>query len=213
MKIRDKEINYRKWKVKDKIKFLNDFKNNDDLAADNLVRSCLEKQDLILSDNELKLVMFHMRSESIGDTLSFDIDCEHCNKIFKTSLKILDIMNPNYSDFKPISIKNIIINIGEIPNQEYYSDSLRQCKTESEKFLVDFVYHIKNINGMPGSFEDFMIIINNLDIDIAEDIFKEWDKIRVTFKTIHDIKCENCSMTQKIRFDELIDFFPSSWFE
>lgn len=214
IKIRNNEINFRKWKVKDKKNFIEAVKNNDAEGIQHLIYDCLEKPNIALTQDEFKYVLLNIRSQSLGEDLTFDFTCVQCEKDFMFDAKILDIMKPDAHKFGRIKSGSTSIKIGEIANREFYEDSLAQCNSEEERYLVDFIYHIKEFNGNDGfTFEQAFDFVNNLDLDIGEDILSQWEAMRFKINDVSEVTCPHCKHTQKVQYDELYGFFPDSWFE
>jgi hypothetical protein len=214
VKVRDKEIKFRKWKIRDKKNFIEAFKANDGLKVQALVYDCIEDPNIALSDEEFKWVILNIRAKSIGETLSFDIYCDNCKKYFEKDEKIVDIHRPNFKPFGILKSGNIEIEMGNIPNKEYYEDAIQQCNTPEERTFVDFLYHIKKLNGSDAfTFDTLYEFVNELDIDVGEDIFKQWDAMKFSFDTVKEVRCPYCNTKQDIWYDELYGFFPENWFE
>lgn len=213
LKIRDKEINYRKWKVKDKKKFITALENNDGISAEAVVYDCLENPNIPLTEEEYRWVIMNIRAKSIGETLKFDIGCDECGQYFEYNESIFDAQVPQFKAFGTIRSGSVSLKMGEIPNKEYYDDAIRQCNNSEEKFFIDFLFHVKEMNGSDAfSFDTLYNFVNNLDIDVGEDLFQQWNDMKLTFNNVHDVECPSCKHQQPIRFDELFGFFPDSWF-
>jgi hypothetical protein len=214
LKIRNKTIKFRKWKVKDKKNFIESIKNDNPEGISNLIYDCIDKPDIALSQEELKYILLNIRAKSLGETLSFNVDCNQCEKEFAFDTNILNTMQPTSQKYKTIKADNLIIKIGEIPNKEYYDDALYQCSTEEQKYLIDFVYHIKEYNGNNGfTFDQVFDFVNNLDIDVGEEVFKQWDSMKFKLNEIITTTCPHCKHEQLVQLDELYGFFPDNWFE
>lgn len=212
LKIRDKEIKFRKWKVKDKKNFLEALKNSDEQGIERIVFDCIEKP-VPLTAEEFKYVMMNIRAESIPDNLNFTIECSNCGKDYDYNTPVLEILTPNYKPFGLIKSGNVTLKMGEIPNKEYYEDAIRQCSSEEQKMFVDFLYHVKELNGSDAfTFDELFEYINDLDILVGEEIFNQWEEMRFTFDDLKQIECPHCKNPDFIRFDELYGFFPDSWF-
>jgi hypothetical protein len=214
LKIRDKEIKFRKWKVKDKKKFIETVKTGDSELSNGIVFDSIEDKNIILTENELKYLLINIRNVSLGDKLSYEIECSNCFKDYFYEADILDIMTPNFESFGTLKALDTTIEMAEISNKEYYEDAINQCTSDGERYFIDFLYHIKKLNGSDTfTFDSLYDYINNLDIDIGEDIFKQWEKMRFTFDNIKDIQCAHCEHVESIQFDELYGFFPQAWFQ
>lgn len=214
LKIRDKEIKFRKWKVKDKKNFIIALKANDTLAVENIVLDCLEDKTIPLTETEFKYVLLKIRDESIPYGLTFQIDCEECEKEFDYTSISSKLLTPNFKPYGEIKSGNVSFIMDEIQNKEYYIDAIRQCTTDEEKSFIDFLYHVKKVNGNDAfTFDTLYDFVNNMDIEIGEDIFKQWNDMNFTLDSVQMVTCPHCKHEQYIQFDELYGFFPDSWFE
>lgn len=214
VKIRDKEIKFRKWKVKDKKAFLTALENEDQLGTESIVYDSLEDPNIPLSEEEFKYVMMHIRRESIGKELSFDFTCDSCKGEYTYTDDILQIQEAEFKPFGEIKSGNVSFKMGDIPNKEYYQDAIRQCTTYEEKFFIDFLFHIKEMNGSDAfTFDSLYEYVNDLDVTIGENIFSQWNEMKLTFDNVHSLECPHCGSTEYVQFDELYGFFPDNWFE
>ena len=214
VKLRDKEITFRKWKVKDKKAFVQSVELGDPIKSNDIVYACLEDPTIPLTDLELKWVLLNIRAKSLGETLKFEIECGDCFKDYDYNANILEIQRPNFKPFDILKSGDITIKMGNISNKQYYEDAISQCNTEEEKFFIDFLYHVQELNGSDAfTFESLYDYINELDINIGEDIFKQWKEMSFSFDNIKEIECPHCGYVENIEFDELYGFFPNDWFE
>jgi hypothetical protein len=214
VKLRDKEIKFRKWKVKDKKNFIEGLETSDQDKVEALVYDCIEDKNIGLSEEEFKYILLNIRRESVGKELSFDITCSSCGGEYTYTDDIINIQVPNTKSFGEIKSGNVSIKMGEIANAEYYKDAIKQCKTQAEKAFIDFLYHIKELNGSDAfTFDALYEYVNNLDILIGEDILKQWEEMKFTFDNLQQLECTHCQNKEYVLFDELFGFFPDSWFE
>lgn len=214
IKIHGKEIKFRKWKVKDKKNFVKAMKSGNADEINNIVFDCLEDRNIPLSEDEMKYILLHIRSVSLGSELSFNIDCMYCEKPYVYSGNIFDIMKPSWEDYGKIKVGDVQFDMGEIPNKEYYDDSINQCNTPEEKHFIDFLYHVKKLNGSDAfTFDSLFEYVNNLDLDIGEVVFNQWEQMRLSFNNVVDIKCPHCEEINAVEFDQLHGFFPEEWFK
>jgi hypothetical protein len=210
-KIRDKNIKYRKWKVKDKKKFIKNI-NDPVLIKESLVFDCIEDKKIGLSDDEYKYMLIKIRESSIPNPIKFTFTCDKCYKDFDYNANLNDIMCTTFKHYTDIVFKDHIFTMGEIQNREFYESAIATVPDNEEKYLVDFILHIKAYNDNNGfEFEEINEVVNNLDVDIFEEIFKKWEDMRFKIDNIHDVECLHCQNEMKFEFDDLPGFFPDSW--
>lgn len=213
LNIRNNEIKYRKWKVKDKKNFIETIKSNGENIED-LIYECIENKDIALSEEEFKYVLINIRAKSLGQILTFDFTCSNCENDFSFDADLIETLEGVGPEYKKIKVDKTTIKIGEISNKDFYEDAIQQCTTEEQKYLVDFVYHIKEYNSNDGfTFEQAFDFVNNLDLDVGEEVFRQWESMRFKINDITEVQCPHCSDIQRVQFDELYGFFPEKWFE
>ena len=209
--LRDKKVNFRKWKVKDKKKFMEN-KRNTMLTKEALVYDCIEDKRIALSEEEYKYVLMKIREESVQEKVSYLFTCSACAEDFLYQADLNEIMKPEFKKYTDIVYKNHIFTISSIKNKEFYEEAMRSTTVTEERMLIDFILHVNAYNDNDGlSFSDINDIIINLDIDAFENIFKQWEEMRFKVNNVHAVKCPNCGVTEDYEFDDLPGFFPDSW--
>ncbi len=210
-KIRGKNINFRKWKVKDKKKFLS---NQDDqkIIREALVYDCLEDKTIALSDEEYKYMLFNIRYQSIPEPLLMDMECNECQEEFDLEIQYKDVVSvQGIEKYSEIEVKNHIFKMQDIKNRDFYEDMILNTEDEEEKKLIDFILHIDSYNDQDFTFEAMNEIIINLDITDFEKIINEWEKMRFQCNTIALIECPKCNFTDHFEFNHFPYFFPETW--
>ena len=178
-KIRDKEVKYRKWKVKDKKKYTKALmeKNAIDIA-DALVYDCIEDKNLPLTTNEYRYMLMKIRCETVGSFATFKFNCNNCNEEFEIEEDINNVLIPHYKDYGTLKTDNVTLKMGPIKNKQTFNEYLIDAKTPREIYLIEFLIQIEEING-----EDvFTIEYLNDFIDIVNfqsNIFPYYMKARI----------------------------------
>jgi hypothetical protein len=207
--IRNKEVKYRKWKVKDKKKIIQSV-DDKKLIKDALVYDCI-KEDIALSEEEYKFMLYKIRNISLKDKIDYVFECQNCSEIFDYSADLDEIMSSSFEEYGEIISGNTFISIDSIRNKNFYEDQILDLN-ESDKQFIDFLLHIKSINDNTGfTFEELKNEFNNMNIDIFEDIFKQWQDLKFKVNNIGTVKCPKCSDEIQMEFDLLPNFFPDSW--
>jgi hypothetical protein len=213
VKIRDKEIKFRKWKVKDRKLFTASIKSKDAEKTAELVYNCLEDKSLPLTAEEFKYLMVRIRSTSLGDDITFDLECNECEGAYEYITTYTDLLIPNFKKYGVITAGDVSFKMGEIANKEFYDDAIKQCEFDEEKFFIDFMYHVKELNGSDAfKFDTLYEFVNEMDLDIGESIFKQWNEMRFTLDDKHTLECPHCKNVELLKFDVLPKFFPDDWF-
>jgi len=209
-KIRDKEVKYRKWKVKDKKKYTNALieKNSIDIA-DALVYDCIEDKNLSLTSNEYRYMLMKIRCETVGSIVDFNIVCKECGNEFLIEEDINNVLTPSYNDYDILKTNNVTLKMGSIKNKQAFIEYLKDAKTVREIYLIEFLMQIEEING-----EDIFTIeylndfIDNLDYGDAEELFYQWEEMLFNIDSKHEATCPHCNHTDEYNFEKIPDFYP-----
>jgi hypothetical protein len=209
--IRGKIIKFRKWKVKDKKKFLRN-SNNKQLVREALVYDVVQDQNLALSEEEYRYLLLKIREESIKNPMFMNIECSECNTDFNYEIKIPEVVSvagdENYTD---IEVGKHIFKMSDIKNRAFYQDLMFNSVDEDEKILIDFICHIDTYNDQDFSFEEINDIIINLNVEEFEKIMYKWEQMRFKVNTLHEVECPNCKYKEPFFFDDFPGFFPDTW--
>lgn len=209
--IRGKEIKFRKWKVKDKKKFLQN-KSDPLKIKEALVYDCLEDNDIALSEEEYKYMLIRIREESIDEKVQYEFTCDHCNQSFDFEANLNEINKPIFKEYGDIIVGKHIFKMTNLRNRNFYENTILGMDDEEERALVDFILHVDSYNSQDGlSFEGLVDVINDLDVKDFEKIFKQWEDMKFKVDNIEPVSCPHCGNVEQYEFDDLPGFFPDSW--
>lgn len=213
VKIRDRVIKFRKWKAKDRKTFIMLMsQEKPQEAVNSLVYDCLEKETA-LSPEEFRYVLSSIRAASIGKEITFKLQCDSCEEEYVIKKDIDKILKPEFAELCTIENNGTSIELCEVKNKQYYDKALLSCKTESELYNTDLLYHISLLNGSDAfTFSSLEEYFDNIDLDTLDAIYDEWDKIKFKVNDVNTVKCTHCGNEETYKFDEIPDFFPSKWF-
>lgn len=212
-KLRDTEIKFRKWKVKDKKKFLNSGEDKQALR-EALVYDCLEDKDIALSEEEYKYLLMKIRETSLEDKVHYTFKCVKCEQLYDFTADLNVIMSAEFLPYDDIIFKNHIFTMTDLRNREFYEGAITNADTPDEKYLIDFILHIGSYNDNDGySFQQLNEIINELDADVFEKIISKWEDMRFKLNNVYEVQCPHCNNTEYFEFDDLPGFFPESWID
>lgn len=210
IKIRDKVIEFRKWKVKDRKNFSTAQGALEKRKA--LVYNCLKDPEIALDNEEYNFILEKIRAVSIKDEIGYNLQCSNCGKEFSLYVNINDVTDCAFSDYHPIEVEDIKIELQDVKNRDFYESAMKVVKDINEKYITDFALHIKSINDNNSlSFQDVVNFILDLDIDIYEEIFKQWDLIRFKCVNLQSVVCPHCNKETIYNFNDFPGFFPKSW--
>lgn len=202
--INGKKIEFRKWKVKDKKNL--DKANTTIEKRKVIVYDCL-KNIVPLDLDEFNYVLALIRDYSLHNEVTINIECEECSEGFNISESVENIVSFKDADYSPIDN----IELSSIKNIKLYEENINNALTNMERYLIDFAFHIKSINGSDVSFEEAIQYIENLDVDIFEKIIQEWDKKKSRCIYMKEVTCPYCGKTHVYNLENMNGFFPNSW--
>lgn len=210
-KIRNTDIKYRKWKVKDKKKFLNS--NGDKQALrESLVYDCLEDKNIALSEEEYKYLLIKIRETSLEDKVHYTFKCIACEQLYDFNADLNVIIGADFTPYGDIIFKNQIFTMADLKNRDFYETAISNADNKDEKFLIDFILHIGAYNDNDGyTFQQLNEIINELDADVFEKIIAKWEEMRFKVNNVYEVQCPHCGNSEHFEFDDLPGFFPESW--
>jgi len=208
VRIHNKRVHFRKWKVKDKNKFLSN-KSNKSKIKEALVYDCLKDQTA-MSDEEYKFMLIVIRDASLPGDISYEFTCE-CGFTYDYIPKLLDVMKPVFKGYGNISTSGVVFEMQPVQNREFYDRTLSDC-SDMEADLFDFLLHVKSLNqDVCLTFDQLLDFVNEMDVDVFEDVFLQWNSMKFRVNNVSPVTCPKCSLTQLYEFDDLPDFFPESW--
>jgi len=207
--IKDRIVKYRKWKVKDRKKFIEN-KKDPIIIKEALVYDCLDDKNIALSEDEYKYVLFLIRDKSIQEKITYVFECTECEHQHEYSIDLEEVMKSEYKSTKEIQQNGHIFTMSNIKNRNFYETTMNSVHDE-EKYIVDFILHVGTYNDEPKTFEQMFDIINNMNVDDFEVIFKTWEDIRFKVNNEHNVICPKCNNSDLYEFDDLPGFFPDSW--
>ena len=210
IKLNNQEITIRKWKAKEKLAFIDIIKNKKDKSelVDILVYNCIE-EDVAFSKDEYKYVLSKIREISLGNEIPLQFTCEHCDEEFIEIIKLDETIKPIFKDADVIMTDKYEIKLSKIKNTSYYKKVINEAPDE-----LDFYLRISEINGNDGyTLEEIIELFENMDVLDFDEIFEEWDKIKLKIDDVKIIECPKCSGKTEYEFDDIPGFFPASWFK
>lgn len=189
--INGRKIEFRGWKFKDKQEL--DKASNVIEKRKAIVYNCISDKKIALDIEEFNYLLYIIRNKSLSSKLSFCGNELVCN--FKDA------------DYKPITVNDIIIEVGHVSNRDDYEKRINETITDIERFVLDFVFHIKTINSSNVSVDEALNFFEEMDVELFEKIINQWDLMKSKFTYI--VECPVCSETHNVFQND--EFFPKSW--
>ena len=163
--INGRKIEFRGWKFKDKQEL--DKASNVIEKRKAIVYNCISDKKIALDIEEFNYLLYIIRNKSLSSKLSFCGNELVCN--FKDA------------DYKPITVKDIIIEVGHVSNRDDYEKRINETITDIERFVLDFVFHIKTINSSNVSVDEALTFFEEMDVEIFEKIINQWDLMKTAY--------------------------------
>lgn len=205
-----REIWFRKWRVKDRIAL--ESAQGQSEVRQTLVYNCLEDKSVVLDDYEYQYVLIKIREASVGDDIKYEFICPHCNTKFDHVAKLSDTMEPIHATYEPIIVDGYRIELGEVQNRSAYESVIFNIKDITERKIADMVMHIRAVNGnMKLGYKDLMDLITEMDVDLFQEIWNQWNQVHFRINRIHKVECPFCKKSILMEFDDLPGFFPEKW--
>lgn len=226
--IRDKVFKFRSWKIKDKKSYLSwtskiDVNNKQEYnnkiirgLRQCLVLNCIEGKVSITPD-EYQFLLCAIRSKSVNHKIEMTLQCEKCGKDYDFDLDIDKSIKTDCDNFKTIIVEmdkgSLRFEMGRIGSQEVYDDYMNKSESEFEGLFVDFVLHVQKINNKVYSAEDRFKLFNSVDVNVFEEIIKQWEPQRFKVDNVIGVVCTHCKHVEEVIVDDIPGFFPISWTE
>jgi len=209
IKIGSKEINYIKWTGKHQRDYLIALEKSketdvtDKMIFDSLIKPCIDEKNIVLSQNEQRLLLIDMRKKGIGETFEDEIECPICKNKKKVKLKLDDIIKEfKESKWDVIEKDDIKITIGEIKSNKD-KDILIPSNGAIKYVFNDFFLHIKSIeyNGEVHEVKNIKIVdkfFQDMPSDVSMYFFQEYEKMTDKLVLEYDFICDNEDCDSKI---------------
>lgn len=211
VKLRGKVIKFRKWKVKDKRKYLENIKDVP-IARDALIYDCLEDKRLALDEEELKFMIVQIRMASLSDPIQYNFVCEGCSNPYEYYANLKENISLDGTGVGELAEGNTVFEMGYIQNKDFYQSLYLAGANQDEKDLIDFMMHVKSFNGNDGfTFDMLSEFISEMDAVDFEKIFIKWQIMRARVNNVAPVNCPHCGHEEWYEFDALPGFFPQSW--
>lgn len=210
LKVGNKVIHCRKWKGKDKKRFVaainkENVSETDVMQA--LVYDCIE-EDVNLDVEEFRFVLSRIRAYSLGENIHTEFYCESCGNLYEKNFKLKDIITYSFKEgFSELKSGDTRIKIGEIKNRELYTKYIQ------EDDIYDLLLRVESINNDDSfNLETLIDKFDDLDLDVLADLLEQFEASKFKVLDVNTVECTHCEKETKFKFDELPGFFPETWF-
>jgi hypothetical protein len=174
--------------------------------------------DTVLSKNEIKVLLFSLRSISLGDEINNKIYCPHCSKVNDSPLNISTIILPN----KNTSVDFIELNNIKFYFKDSYSDEsdisklINRCEIRNKEILPKGICSSKTSDK-----QIIKEIVDNLSLEDYQKLLEFIDDTKVIFNLIYTLVCPHCKgltrvdmssekfIIESLSEDSLVSFYKS----
>lgn len=216
IRLGNRAIHIRKWKVKDRLKLKKFLQTTQDQTKQQegtlniLVFGCIQ-EEIGLNKDELEYMFTQIRIHSIGDDAEFSYNCqnEECLKLNKAKMKVSTIYKPKFGKIEDIRTPNLYIQLQEIQNPKYYN---KRMLADGYADITDLILHIKSINNEELNEAQILKLFEDLDTDEMDYILDLWDEMRFTLDRRNSLLCDYCTAENEFEFDEIPNLIPPIWF-
>lgn len=206
-----RNVEIRKWKVKDRQTLKKSFNTSDaDAQVERtlkiLVWNCINGK-IALNKDELEYVFAQIRRHSIGDSTEFQYTCQNpeCNKLATQKVNISEIWRPKYQELRNFGD----FELQEIQNIDYYNKKIKEYDYSS---MIDFALHIKSYKGEQLSDEKYLKIFEDLTTSEMDEILDTWESMAFSLDRNNSMVCPHCGTENTFEFDEIPNLIPPIWF-
>ena len=203
------QVNVRKWKAKDRKAFKQSLKTEEDISKNilnTLINPCV-KEKCALGFTEVQYLFVKIRELSLGNDITFKYTCS-CGKKNAEAVKISDVNTFSFKPWAPIKTANHIIEIGNVPNIDFYN---KKIFDENYDSLWEIAFRVKSLDGdIAKGFDEIVEFLENLDIDECDEIMEQYHQMAFTINNVKGFTC-SCGKVNNFEFDEIPEFFPKSW--
>lgn len=206
-----RNVEIRKWKVKDRLTLKKSFNSGDAEAQIEktlkiLVWNCINGK-IALNKDELEYVFAQIRRHSIGDAIEFQYTCQNpeCNKLAAQKMCISQIWRPQYQALRNFGD----FEFQEIQNIDYYNKKMKEYNYSS---MIDLALHIKTYKRQPMSDIEYLKIFENLNTDEMDSILDTWEAMAFHLDRYNSMICPYCGHENGFDFDEIPNLIPPIWF-
>lgn len=208
-----KDIQYRKWKGKDKKRFLNSLQYGEQITLKNTIEILIHEQLLsnqteTFTQNEYRYLLSKIRGSSLGSEFNIDLVCEECEEIFNYEFDLDDVIKPIHEDLEDYDDGELQIKFGKIKNREMYLEAIDEDPEYEILFRIDELNESKDF-----TLETLIDFFDEMDLDKVQQVQDHYEQGRFKINDIETVKCPHCQEEMEIMFDEIPGFFPDSWFE
>ena len=213
-KIGDKEYKFKPWNTKNEKDYLIAVESETDITDkilfDILIRPCLEEENLILTNNEQKMLIIEIRKKSLGTTFPMRYACSKCGQVNDIDVSFDDIINYTPDNFKDITSENLVFSFGNIVS-ENLKTKLDNTKTNIDYAFIDFLLHIHSIT-VDGevedtfTFDELVDFVENIPTNIFDEVYKEFQGMKSKLDFELKSKCLVCEEENEVDFEHIPGF-------
>lgn len=218
--INGKKIEYSLWNTKMEKNFLiaTENKEKSEITIQDiyelLVKPSLKDSDILLTDNEMKVLILEMRKKSIAPDFSIKYTCTKCENINAQDIIIDDIVKYKPHNFKPITIDSngteITINFTSMVSEKLLK-RVNESKNIVEKNFNNLLIHIKDVKVGDElhnvfTFDELTTFMESLPSKIFNDIYNKFLEMTDSLEIYSECECSFCKEKNIINLGDITSF-------
>jgi len=212
--IGDKEYKFKPWTTKNEKDYLiaveSETKVTDTMLFDLLIKPCLENPDIVLSQNEQKMLIIEIRKKSLGSTFPMRYACTKCKQVNDIDVNFDSIVKYTPDNYKDVEVENMIFKFGDIVSERLRS-RLDNQETNIDYAFTEFLLHIQSIT-IDGevedtfSFDELQEFVEEMPTFIFDKVYKEFQGMKSSLEFELKTYCMVCNEENNVEFDHLPNF-------
>jgi len=205
----NKKFKFRPWTTKNEKEYLIAIESEETITEkllfDILIRPCLEDKNVVLTNDEQKMLIIEIRKKSLGSTFPMKYACSHCNNVNDIDISFDKIVKFKESRYEDISIENMTFIFGDIQSENLKSRLDSSDSTSIEKSFIELILHIHAIeidDRMEDTFsyEELFTFIESLPSYIFDELFSKFTNMKSSIEFSYISNCAICSKENNIVF-------------
>jgi hypothetical protein len=212
--IGDNTYKFKPWTTKNEKDYLiavESEKNiTDSMLFDLLIKPCLENPDIVLSQNEQKMLIIQIRKKSLGATFPMRYACTKCKQVNDIDVNFDSIVKYESADYRDVTVDNMVFKFNGIASERLRS-RLDNQDTNIDYAFTEFLLHIESIT-IDGELEDTFTFdelqefIEELPTYIFDEVYKEFQSMKSSLEFELKTFCMVCNEENNVEFDHLPNF-------
>jgi hypothetical protein len=208
---KNKEVTISPWKAITKKNFLNVLRDKkENIGEDDILNTLVlpylddEGKELYLSIAEVQWILKNLREISVGEELSFILECDACEKEFdvETTLDNITHYTPNQ-----YPVDDDIFSWVDLATRDSLKIAMKKYKKEPPK-LIEMLLHLEKVDNEDiKNLNQALEYYNNLTLPEEKRLTDSFRNVESYYSVSEEYTCPHCGETKKYTFDVVPGFF------